>query len=265
MKPELLVLKIGGNVLDHAPVLAELLREVTTLEKPLILVHGGGKVATQLGERLGIRTQMVDGRRITDADTLQLVTMVYAGLLNKNVVAQLQAMGCNALGLTGADANCMPARKRSHPEIDYGWVGDVDPALLDPAPFQHMLQIGWLPVLCALTHDQKGHLLNTNADTIAASVAICMAAHYRVRLLYCFEKPGVLRNVEDLTSLVEVLNPDTYTAMRKEGTIFAGMIPKLDNAFATLQQGVSEVALFQPADFLAVANHTGRNFTRIVL
>ncbi|MBX3102070.1 MAG: acetylglutamate kinase [Bacteroidetes bacterium] len=265
MLPELLVIKIGGNVMDHAQVLDGLLRELATLRQPFILVHGGGKAATRIGERLGIAARMVDGRRITDRETLELVTMVYGGLLNRTLVAQMQARGINAIGLTGADANCLPAHKRQHPDIDYGFVGDLAVEHLKPEPFTQLLNVGLTPVLCALTHDGAGNLLNTNADTIASGVAICLSQVYRVRLLYCFDKPGVLLDVEDLTSLVEELSPGDYDRLRAEGRIFAGMLPKLENAFRTLEQGVEEVVLFQPADFLAVAFRTGRNFTRIRL
>ena len=242
------VLKIGGNVIDNPPVLEAVLRDFAAWQSPKILVHGGGKIASKLMEQLGITPKMVEGRRITDRETLDIVTMVYAGLINKNMVATLQRHACNAIGLTGADANIISAKKRPVKDIDYGCVGDLTPACISACMLANFINAGLAPVLAPITHDSAGSLLNTNADTIASSVAIALAQTFRVQLIFCFEKKGVLRDPGDDESVIEFLDDTLYNQYRHEGVITVGMIPKLDNAFAALHSGVAEVRICSPGD-----------------
>jgi acetylglutamate kinase len=244
---ELHIIKIGGKVVDNEIMLQEILRGFIADNRPKILVHGGGKGATELAEKLGIPTQMVNGRRITDDPTLEIAVMVYAGWFNKKVVAALQAGGCNALGLSGADGNLILAHKRPVGEIDYGWVGDVDS--VDAEGIRELLLARFTPVLCAITHDGQGHLLNTNADTIAFKVAQAMSKHYKVTLSYCFEKSGVLLDAEDNTTLIPRLDRERFEALKKEGAIHTGMLPKLENAFAAAAAGVETVRICGPDTF----------------
>jgi acetylglutamate kinase len=237
----LVVVKIGGNIIDDEEKLSSFLRDFAAIEGRKILVHGGGKLATKMAAQLNIPQQMVDGRRITDAETLKIVTMVYAGLINKNIVAQLQAAGCNAVGLSGADGNVMLAHKRVVKELDYGFAGDVD--AVNGSFLQAVLEQNATPVLSPITHDGKGQLLNTNADTIAQETAKALSAFYEVQLVYSFEKNGVLLNAEDDASVIPVINPETYTELKEKGLVFAGMIPKLDNAFSALRSGVKKVLI----------------------
>ncbi|GHA59840.1 acetylglutamate kinase [Pontibacter akesuensis] len=240
----MIVVKIGGNVLDKPERLQRFLIDFAQLPDPKLLVHGGGKIASTIGQRLGIASTMVAGRRITDAETLDLVTMVYGGLVNKQVVAQLQAAGCNALGLTGADANLILASKRQVGAVDYGFAGDVAGSQnINVGVLEAFFAAGLTPVCAPLTHDGKGSMLNTNADTIASVLATALAARYLVRLVYCFEKQGVLWDPEDDASVIQRINSQTYSALKADGVISAGMIPKLDNAFAALQQGVAQVLI----------------------
>jgi acetylglutamate kinase len=240
---KLFIIKIGGNVIDSDIALAQFLSAVATAKQPLIVVHGGGKIATKLGEQLGIQPNYVNGRRITDAATIDLVTMVYGGLVNKKIVAQLQSLGCNAIGLTGADANIIPATLRPVKEIDYGFVGDVQPAAIHTAPLHALLQQAITPVIAPLTHNGMGQVLNTNADTIAASLAIAMARLYKVRLVYCFEKKGILTNVDDEDSVLPLITKEKYASLLQAGKLFDGILPKIDNAFAAIDNGVSEVLI----------------------
>lgn len=242
MQP-LKVIKIGGNVIDQEEKLQAFLTDFASLPGQRVLVHGGGKVATELSRTLGIEPKMVDGRRITDEATLRVVTMVYAGLINKNLVARLQAAGTNALGLTGADANIIPATKRKAGAIDYGFAGDLNPDELNGDMLSRFLELGLTPVVAPITHDRQGHLLNTNADTIAASLAVALARHFEVQLVYCFEKPGVMRDVQDDHSLIHHLTYAGYQQLKEEGVIAAGMIPKLDNAYHALRAGVKTVRI----------------------
>lgn len=243
---QVFIIKLGGQVLDHPAVIASVLDQVAALQQPTIVVHGGGKVATRLGTRLGIEPQYHQGRRITDADTLELVTMVYAGLINKQLVAQLQQRGVNAIGLTGADANLIPAVKRPVREVDFGWVGDVQTKAIPVESWQLFLNAKLLPVVAPITHNQQGQLLNTNADTIAASIAVALSATFEVHLVYCFDMPGVMRDIQDASSLVRSLNPAGYQLLREEGCLSDGILPKLDNAFAAIHQGVRSVILLSP-------------------
>jgi len=253
---QLTIIKIGGNVIDNSHKLHEFLLDFTALPGDKILVHGGGKIATELGVSLGIEPKMVDGRRITDIETLRIVTMVYAGLINKNMVAQLQAKGCNAIGLTGADGNVIQAVKRPVGIVDYGFVGDLDETSVSVTTLNSLLNSNLVPVLCAITHDGDTQLLNTNADTIASAVAVAMSAHYETRLIYCFEKKGVLRDVEDESSLVTEIRSGEFEGLKEEGVVSGGMIPKLHNAFEAIKKGVSAVYIGK-ADELSQINLQG--------
>jgi acetylglutamate kinase len=262
MMRQLTILKIGGNVLDNASLLPQMLDTFAAMEGSKILIHGGGKIANVLMKNLGIEPKMVDGRRITDEKTLEIVTQVYAGLINKNLVSQLQARGCNALGLTGADANTIPAKKRPVKEIDYGFVGDVDTTQINAKTIQGLIELGTTPVFAPLTHDTKGSMLNTNADTIASSLAQALASFYKVKLVYCFEKNGVLSNPDDDNAVIERINEKAFVEYKDQGVIHSGMIPKLDNAFAALKAGVSEIVICGPAAFRSTDKMNG---TTIVL
>lgn len=244
MKQKLTIVKVGGNVINHFKTLEGFLADFSELKGAKILVHGGGKRATEVASDLGLVAQMVDGRRVTDAATLEVVTMVYAGLLNKNITASLQQKGCNSIGLSGADANCIQAHKRAVVDVDYGFVGDVD--AVNAKRICSFLEAGMTPVFCALTHDQKGQLLNTNADTIAASLAIGLCEHYDVELVYVFEKNGVLRDVADEGSVIAEINAETYGELKQTGIIAEGMLPKMENCFKALHKGVAKVLIGNP-------------------
>ncbi len=253
------IIKIGGNIVDDDAKLTSFLTDFAGVEGKKILVHGGGKLATKLASQLNVPQQMIDGRRITDAETLKIVTMVYAGLINKNIVAQLQAAGCNAVGLSGADGNAIKAHKRvsiSSPlgagGVDYGFAGDVDEVNSHFISF--LLNQNIAPVIAPITHDGKGQLLNTNADTIAQETAKAMSAFYDVQLIYSFEKAGVLLNAEDEASVIPVINKEKYSELKEKGLVFAGMIPKLDNAFAALYSGVKKVVIGKAEDIGALIN-----------
>lgn len=242
MEP-LYVIKIGGNVIDHKEELERFLIDFARMKEKKILVHGGGKIATAIGDKLGIVSNYVNGRRITDAETLSLVTMVYGGLVNKQIVASLQSLQCNAIGVTGADANLIPAVKRPAREIDYGFAGDVQSNHIPQNIWQLLLQNGLVPVVAPLTHDGKGSLLNTNADTIAQEIGKALTRSFEVTIIYIFEKSGVLKDVNDAHSVIPKLTPETYETLLRSGSIFSGMIPKLDNAFLALQNGVEKVVI----------------------
>jgi acetylglutamate kinase len=235
---KLIVVKIGGNIIDDEKKLSSFLKNFAALTEKKILVHGGGKLATKLAEQMNVPQQMVDGRRITDAETLKIVTMVYAGYINKKIVAQLQAHDVNAIGLSGADGNTIEAHKRIHPTTDYGFAGDVD--RINVSLFQTLLEKNLTPVLSPITHNRKGQLLNTNADTIAQETARALTEAFEVTLLYGFEKEGVLLNVNDPLSVIKKMDPALYKELKKEEKIFAGMIPKLDNAFAALDMAYAK-------------------------
>ena len=238
---KLYVIKIGGNIIDDKEKLSSFLHSFASISSPKILVHGGGKLATKLAQHLGIEQQMIEGRRITDAETLKIVTMVYAGFINKNIVAQLQAQSCAAIGLCGADGNVIESHKRIHSSVDYGFVGDVD--VINTDFLQNLLLQNISVVMAPITHDKKGQLLNTNADTIAQEIAQCMSRHYEVHLIYSFEKSGVLLNTEDDASIIPTITRSYYQTLKENKTIFAGMIPKLDNAFTAIEKGVSRVVI----------------------
>lgn len=239
----LYVVKVGGQVIDNTEALQEFLEDFVAIPHPKLLIHGGGKLASDLSARLGISQAMWQGRRITDKETLKVATMVYAGLVNKTVVAQLQSKGCNAIGLSGADANCLKTQKREVKDIDYGFVGDCFPDGVNLDFLDMLLANKLVPVLSAITHDGKGQLLNTNADTIAATVSKELAKRYQVNLIYTFEKKGVLLDVNDERTVVPRLSKSTYKQLLKEGIISKGMIPKLDNAFDAIEGGVKRVVI----------------------
>ena len=241
MKEHITVIKVGGKIVEESDSLGSLLDRFAAIEGCKVLIHGGGRSATRIAERMGIESRMVDGRRITDSDTLQVVTMVYGGLVNKSIVAQLQARGINALGLTGADCNIIRAHKRPVATIDYGFVGDVECA--DGNMLSALIGQGITPIIAPLTHDGKGNLLNTNADTMAAETAKALAAHYDVTLIYCFEFPGVMRNPEEAESLIPTITRESYRTLLADGTVSGGMIPKIDNAFNAIENGVKEVII----------------------
>lgn len=237
----LTVIKVGGKIVEEESSLNRLLDDFSAIEGYKILVHGGGRSATRIATQLGIESQMVDGRRITDGETLKVVTMVYGGLVNKNIVAGLQARGVNALGLTGADMDVIRSARRPVKDIDYGFVGDVES--VNAPLLTRLIQMGIVPVMAPLTHDGKGNILNTNADTIAGETAKALAAHFDVTLVYCFEKRGVLRDENDDNSVIPKITPDEFKQLVAAGTIRGGMIPKLENSFEALGAGVKEVVI----------------------
>jgi acetylglutamate kinase len=256
---KLFVIKIGGNVIDDPSNLSGFLQQVAKVlastPSGAILVHGGGKIATKIGEQLNIQSNYINGRRITDDATIDLVTMVYGGLVNKKIVAQLQAEGVNAIGLTGADANIIPATKRAVKEVDFGWVGDIKTSQLQTNNLKLMLDASLTPVIAPLTHDGQGHILNTNADTIASSLAVALSSEYDVRLIYCFEKKGVLENVADEGSVIRFINKEKYRQLLEENKLFEGILPKLENAFAAIDAGVHEVLIGDAKDLLQNTTH----------
>lgn len=239
--PKLNIVKIGGAIIEQEAKLLPFLQGFAALKGPKILVHGGGKRATAWANKLGIPVQMKDGRRVTDAATLELITGLYAGQVNKNIVAHLQGMNCNALGLSGADANAIQAVKRPVKAIDYGFVGDVKQ--VNNSWFKHLLDQNISPVCCAITHDKNGQLFNTNADTITAEIGKALAQDFEVKISYCFELPGVMKDINDSNSLIEKINQASYQQLLLNNAISAGMLPKLHNAFDALQAGVKEVAI----------------------
>ena len=238
---KLFVIKIGGNIIDDEKKLSSFLKSFAAIEEKKILVHGGGKLATKLAEKMGIEQKLVEGRRITDAETLKIVTMVYAGYVNKNIVAQLQRFNCNAMGLSGVDGDIILAHKRKHPVIDYGFVGDVDS--INTPLLKNLLEQNLSLVFAPITHDQGGQLLNTNADTVAQEIAKALSSEFAVKLIYSFEKSGVLMDADDESTVIRSINPVYYKELRAKEKIFAGMIPKLDNAFAALKSGVDKVII----------------------
>ena len=238
---QLTIIKVGGKIVEDEASLQQFISDFAAIEDKKILVHGGGRSATKFATELGIETKMVNGRRITDADMLRVVTMVYGGLVNKNVVARLQACGVNALGMTGADMNIMRSHKREVKDVDYGFVGDVDAC--DAQMLSQLVENGVVPVIAPLTHDGKGNLLNTNADTMAAETAKALAALYDVTLIYCFEKKGVLRDADDDDSVIPYIDEAAFHRFVDEGVVQGGMIPKLENAFHSIHAGVKRVII----------------------
>lgn len=252
---KLTVIKVGGKIVEEAATLQQLLNDFAAIEGKKVLVHGGGRSATKIAAQLGIESVMIDGRRVTDAETLKVVTMVYGGLVNKNIVAGLQAIGVDAVGLTGADMNYMRAEKRPVTTVDYGYVGDVKE--VSGQKLSILLSNGMVPVLAPLTHDMQGNLLNTNADTIAGEAAKALTKKYDVTLMYCFEKKGVLRDENDNDSVIEYISQEDFKQLVADGVVQGGMIPKLENAFQCIAGGVKQVVITR-ADKI----HTGEG-TRI--
>jgi acetylglutamate kinase len=267
------VIKIGGNVIDNPESLQQFIADFAMLQGPKILVHGGGKIATKLAEDLGIKSKMLEGRRITDGESLKVVTMVYAGLINKNIVAGLQSENCNAIGLSGADGNMIRATRRLPQKVlsggedlgeavDYGFVGDLDESSIDRKGLYKLLEAGFTPVFSAITHDGKGQLLNTNADTIASAISIAMSVEYETSLIFCFEKAGVLMDVEDESSVIKSIDQHYYNELKLQGIINDGMIPKMDNSFEAINKGLKEVYIGKAEALPTLSN--GNFGTRLI-
>lgn len=256
---KLSIVKIGGNIIEDEVSLNAFLKLFSKLEGKKILVHGGGKRATHIASKLGIESKMINGRRITDADTLEVITMVYGGLVNKNVVAKLQALNTDAIGLTGADINSIKSDKRPVKEIDFGFVGDVKEVAHNS--IDKLIQADFTPVFCAITHDGNGQLLNTNADTITSQVAVGMSELYETSIYYCFELNGVLRDINDKSSVVKHINSKLYKELLEQGIIADGMLPKLENCFDALNNGVSSINMGN----ISMLTQENDNFTTITL
>lgn len=253
---KLCIIKIGGNVIDDKVLLSSFLHDFCSIGGRKILVHGGGQIASEMGRRSGIEPVYIDGRRVTDDAAIDLVTMVYGGLVNKSIVALLQSLGCNAFGVTGADGNLIPAIKRPVANIDYGWVGDVDAGRIDTGRWRSLLDIGFTPVVAPLTHDLQGHMLNTNADTVAALLATALASEFHLSLIYCFEKKGVLSDVHDESSVLQHLGMDEYKQLKDEGRLFEGILPKLESAFQAKAAGVKNVVIGSSEELQLLISHT---------
>ncbi|KFC20233.1 acetylglutamate kinase [Chryseobacterium sp. FH1] len=237
------IIKIGGALIDDKKSLKAFLQQFSQIEGAKILIHGGGKIAETLAEKLKITQTMIDGRRITNKKTLKLVTMVYAGRINKNIVAKLQSFNCNAMGFSGADGNLIQAEKRQHPTINFGFVGDINEKSINHELITNMINLGLVPVFSAITHDKKGNLLNTNADTIAGTIAQALSKNFEIELLFCFDKNGVLENVEDEDSNLKTINKNEFSELKSEGKLNKGILPKLENAFKAKENGVQKVSL----------------------
>ena len=245
---QITVIKIGGNVIDNEEVLNAFLARFAAIEGDKILVHGGGKLASRLQKELGQEVQMIDGRRVTDRATLDVVTMVYAGLVNKQIIAKLQALGCNAIGLSGADGNIVRAHRRPAKPIDYGFVGDIDG--VDTTMLRSLLEAGLTPVFSAIMHDGAGTLLNCNADSVTQAVALGAAQLAPTDLVFCFEKHGVLSDAENDDSVIACITPDSYLQLNADGIVSGGMIPKIENALRAVEQGVRTVRIKHADDLL---------------
>ena len=237
------IIKIGGNVIDDAELLSDFIKDFAAISGPKILVHGGGKLATQLAGRLGVKQTLIGGRRVTDAETLEIAVMVYAGYINKTVVARLQAQQCMAIGFCGADGNLVKSKKRAPSEIDFGFVGDIEEDGVNREQFLDFLYAGITPVISPITHDGAGNLLNTNADSMVTEIAVALKSHFNIKLIYCFEKSGVLTDVTNESSYIPSLCKLQYTDLKTNGKVSEGMIPKLDNGFRALESGVSQVVI----------------------
>jgi acetylglutamate kinase len=260
----LTVIKIGGNIVDHPEKLDQFLNLLSKKNGKKLLVHGGGKIATQISKDLGVETTLIEGRRVTDKETIKVVTMVYAGLVNKNIVAKLQALQQNSIGLCGADGNVIQAHKRINKDksIDYGFVGDIDN--VDAQFLKHLIEDNKFPIMAPITHDGNGQLLNTNADTIASEIAIALSSIYNVTLLYAFELPGVMTDINDKTSIINKITTSKYKSLLEDGTIAKGMIPKMDNCYNAISRGVKEVLIgdaLELSNLLSTSRTTG---TRLI-
>lgn len=261
---KVLIIKIGGNSIDNVEELNLFIETIATIQTPFILVHGGGKLATDLADKLNIPQQLIEGRRITDAETIKIATMVYAGYINKNIVALLQKNNKNSIGLSGVDANLIQTTKRVHPTIDYGFVGDLNENSVNTDFIENLIRFGLTPVVNAITHNGNGQLLNTNADSIANALAVSLASKYEVSLLYCFEKKGVLLHPNDDNSVIQTLNLEQFKQLKKQGVISKGMLPKLDNCFNALQNGVATIAVLKATNVLSFLNNTSNECTKII-
>ncbi len=244
MKNKISIIKIGGNIIDDEHTLSAFLSDFAQIKHTKILVHGGGKIATQLNKKLGITTIMNEGRRITSTENLDTVTMVYAGLINKKIVSKLQGYNCNAMGLSGSDANCILATKRPTTPIDFGWVGNIES--INSSAINIFTSNGMTPVFCAISHDGNGQLLNTNADTVAAEIAIAMSEFYDTELIYCFEKKGVLQDINDENSIIQNIDSEMYAELKEKKSIHEGMLPKMENCFHALNNEVNKVIIGSP-------------------
>jgi len=259
---KLYIIKIGGNVIDNDLALQKFLSDYASLNANKILIHGGGKVATDISAGLGIEAKMVDGRRITDSETLKIVTMVYGGLINKKIVANLQGLGSNAFGLTGADGNAVKSNKRPVKNgVDYGFVGDVEK--VDGQLLQTLIKAGLKPVIAPLSHDGNGNMLNINADTMASVTAVAMSQYFEVHLVYCFELKGVLENFEDKNSVISDISFEKYQALKEKGIISKGMIPKMDNSFDAINAGVTSVRICHADDLVSIINSGSKEGTTL--
>ncbi|MCT2408831.1 acetylglutamate kinase [Chryseobacterium antibioticum] len=258
MKEKLYIIKIGGALIDDTELLDQFLDQFSEIGEKKILVHGGGKLATTLADKLGIEQKLVNGRRITDKDTLDIVSMVYAGSINKNIVAKLQAKNCDAIGFSGADGNIIQARKRIHPEIDFGFVGDIDKQSINENLLSKLIDLDLIPVFSAITHDKKGNLLNTNADTIASVIAQSLSEVYDVELLFCFDKEGVLEDVEDPGSVIKRVSAEEFSVLKEAGKLHKGILPKLENALGAVKNNVNKVFLIKETELKNhIENHHG--------
>ncbi len=264
MRETLTIIKIGGNVIDNDTFLSSFLERFANIDSSKILIHGGGKLATKISDQLGIKTTIVEGRRVTDEQTIQIVTMTYAGWINKKIVAQLQANKCNAIGLSGADARLIPAIKRPAKTVDYGWVGNIISEKINTSFIVSLLQQNLVPVFAPITCNENGNLLNVNADTIAQSLAESLAASYNVQLIYCFELDGVLRNVHDKESVINTINISEVAQYKENGIISAGMIPKIDNAVTAINKGVQQVVIGNATHIVQLAAQKESYGTRII-
>lgn len=260
---KLKVIKIGGHVIDNESFLDRFLTDLSQINYPFILVHGGGKLATQLANKLNIPQQMVDGRRITDAETLKIATMVYAGFINKKIVSILQKNNRNVIGLSGADGNVIKAKKRLPNPIDFGYVGDLNIENINTDFIQKLIELDVYPVICAIMHDGNGQLLNTNADTVANYVAISLSKIFEVELMYCFEEKGVLKDPKNNQSIIYQLDKKLYSIYKDQNIITGGMIPKLDNCFYAIDHGVSEVSIIQASNLSPFIKNQSNDGTRI--
>lgn len=244
------VVKIGGNVIDNEQALRAFVADFAKIQGPKVLVHGGGKIATRLSEKLGITTTMIEGRRVTDRQTIDVVTMVYAGLVSKHIVALLQAEDCNAIGLSGADASVIRAVRRAAMPIDFGFVGDISTSGVDAEFILSLIERGIVPVFCSIMHDGEGELLNCNADTVASSVAMALAEKVDTELIFCFEKRGVLTDIDNPNSVIGTIRSDSYKELLSEGVVNKGMIPKIDNALKAVSEGVKSVTIKHSEELL---------------
>ncbi|UKB77984.1 acetylglutamate kinase [Chryseobacterium sp. MEBOG07] len=248
MKKKLYIIKIGGALIDDEELLNQFLEQFSEIQEKKILVHGGGKLATTLADKLGIEQKMINGRRITDKETLDIVTMVYAGGINKNIVEKLQQKKCNAIGFSGADGNLIKAKKREDPEIDFGFVGDINKKSVNKKLVSKLMKLDLVPVFSAITHDKKGNLFNTNADTIASVMAQALSEKYEVELLYCFDKAGVLEDVNDPESLIKSVTEGEFAVLKEEGKLHKGILPKLENALGAIKNNVNKVFLIKETE-----------------